>query len=51
MGTLENALNILNISQFWLQAIYGAAIIGAVILDALITRWLQRAILSRRKHT
>lgn len=50
LGTLENALNMLNISQFWLQAIYGAAIIGAVILDALITRWLQHAILSRRKR-
>src|SRR6266852_8001234 len=49
LGTLQNALNILNISQFWLQAIYGAAIIGAVVLDAFITRWLQRAILSRRK--
>jgi rhamnose transport system permease protein len=49
LGTLENALNILNISQFWLQAIYGAAIIGAVMLDAFITRWLQRSILARRK--
>jgi rhamnose transport system permease protein len=49
LGTLENALNILNISQFWLQAIYGAAIIVAVVLDAFITRWLQRTILSRRK--
>ena len=49
LGTLENALNILNISQFWLQALYGAAIIGAVVLDAFITRWLQRTILARRK--
>jgi rhamnose transport system permease protein len=49
LGTLVNALNILNISQFWLQALYGAAIIGAVVLDAFITRWLQRTILSRRK--
>jgi rhamnose transport system permease protein len=49
LGTLENALNILNVSQFWLQALYGAAIIGAVVLDAFITRWVQRAILSRRK--
>jgi rhamnose transport system permease protein len=49
LGTVENALNILNISQFWLQALYGAAIIGAVVLDALITRWLQRTILARRK--
>src|SRR5207244_5682824 len=49
LGTLQNALNILNISQFWLQAIYGAAILGAVVLDAFITGWLQRTILSRRK--
>ena len=49
LGTLQNALNILNISQFWLQAMYGAAIIGAVVLDAFITRWVQRTILSRRK--
>ena len=50
LGTLENALNILNISQFWLQALYGAAIIGAVVLDAFITRWLRRTIRSRRKN-
>jgi ribose/xylose/arabinose/galactoside ABC-type transport system permease subunit len=49
LGTLQNALNILNISQFWLLALYGAAIIGAVVLDAFITRWVQRTILSRRK--
>ena len=49
LGTLQNALNILNVSQFWLQALYGAAILGAVVLDALITRWVQRTILSRRK--
>jgi rhamnose transport system permease protein len=49
LGTLQNALNILNISQFWLQALYGAAIIGAVVLDAFITRWVRRTILSRRK--
>jgi rhamnose transport system permease protein len=49
LGTLQNALNILNISQFWLQAAYGAAIIGAVVLDAFITRWVKRTILARRK--
>ena len=49
LGTLQNALNILNVSQFWLQALYGAAILGAVVLDAFITRWVQRTILSRRK--
>ena len=50
LGTLQNALNILNVSQFWLQALYGAAILGAVVLDAFITRWVQRTILSRRKN-
>ncbi len=49
LGTLQNALNILNVSQFWLQALYGAAIIGAVVLDAFITRWLQRTIRSSRR--
>lgn len=49
LGTLQNALNILNISQFWLQAIDGGAIIAAVMLDAFITRWLQRSLLFRRK--
>ncbi|MHB8595713.1 MAG: ABC transporter permease [Ktedonobacteraceae bacterium] len=49
LGTIENALNILNISQFWLQAIYGAAIIGAVVLDAFITLWVKRTILAGRK--
>jgi len=49
LGTLQNALNILNISQFWLQAIDGAAIIAAVMLDAFITRWLQRSLLFRRQ--
>src|SRR5579859_3133345 len=51
LGTLQNALNILNISQFWLQAMYGAAIIGAVVLDAFITRWVQRTSLSKRKKS
>jgi rhamnose transport system permease protein len=50
LGTLQNALNILNISQFWLQAIDGGAIIAAVMLDAFITRWLQRSLLFRRKR-
>jgi rhamnose transport system permease protein len=50
LGTLQNALNILNVSQFWLQAIDGAAIIAAVMLDAFITRWLQRSLLVRRRR-
>lgn len=49
LGTLQNALNILNVSQFWLQATDGAAIIAAVMLDAFIMRWLRRSLLFRRK--
>lgn len=49
LGTLQNALNILNLSQFWLQAIDGAAIIAAVVLDVFITRWRQRSLLFGRR--
>jgi rhamnose transport system permease protein len=48
LATIQDALNILNISQFWLQAFYGAAILVAVMLDTLILRQLQRAYLTRR---
>jgi rhamnose transport system permease protein len=49
LGTLDNALNILDISQFWLQAFDGGAILVAVALDAFIIRWVQRVLISRRK--
>jgi rhamnose transport system permease protein len=48
LGTIDDALNLLRLSQFWLQAIDGAAILVAVTLDAFITRWLQRALVTRR---
>jgi rhamnose transport system permease protein len=48
LATIQDALNILNISQFWLQAFYGAAILLAVMLDTLILRQLQRAYRTRR---
>ena len=48
LATIQDALNILNISAFWLQAFYGAAILLAVMLDTLIMRRLQRAYLTRR---
>jgi rhamnose transport system permease protein len=50
LGTVDNALNLLNLSQFWLQAIDGAAIVVAVTLDAFITRWLRRALIIRRQR-
>jgi rhamnose transport system permease protein len=48
LGTIENALSILKLNQFWLQAIQGAVIIAAVTLDALVTRRLQRALRQAR---
>jgi rhamnose transport system permease protein len=50
LGTVDNSLNLLKLSQFWLQAIDGAAIVIAVTLDAFITRWLQRALITRRQR-
>ena len=50
LGTVDDALNLLKLSQFWLQAIDGAAILVAVTLDAFITRWLQRALITRRQR-
>src|SRR5260221_670804 len=48
LGTIQNALGILRIDPFWLQAIYGAAILVAVSLDALVTRQVQRLLVARR---
>jgi rhamnose transport system permease protein len=48
LGTIQNALGILRVDQFWLQAIYGAAILIAVTLDALVTRQVQRLLAARR---
>jgi rhamnose transport system permease protein len=48
LGLISNALIILRLSQFWLQAIYGAVILVAVSLDAFLVRGLRRAALARR---
>jgi rhamnose transport system permease protein len=48
LGLISNALLLLRLSQFWLQAIYGAVILVAVSLDASLTRGLRRAALTRR---
>jgi rhamnose transport system permease protein len=50
LGTIDDALNLLKLSQFWLQAIDGAAILVAVTLDSFITRWLQRTLVLRRQR-
>jgi rhamnose transport system permease protein len=49
LGTVENSLTLLHLSQFWLQAVDGAAILAAVAADALITRRVQRLLLRRRR--
>jgi rhamnose transport system permease protein len=50
LGTIDNSLSFLRVSQFWLQAIDGAAILIAVTLDAFITRWTQRLLITRRQR-
>jgi rhamnose transport system permease protein len=50
LGTIDNSLSFLRVSQFWLQAIDGAAILIAVALDAFITRWVQRLLVTRRQR-
>jgi rhamnose transport system permease protein len=50
LGLISNALILLRLSQFWLQAIYGAVILVAVSLDAFLVRGLKRAALARRSR-
>lgn len=47
LGLIANALTLLHLSQFWLQAIYGGVILVAVAADAVIVRRLQRAATAR----
>ncbi len=44
IGILANALTLVHISEFWQLAVQGLAILGAVIVNALIARRLQRLI-------
>jgi len=48
LGFIANALILVGLSQFWLQAIYGLVILLAISADALILRRLQRATAARR---
>jgi rhamnose transport system permease protein len=47
LGLIANALTLLRLSQFWLQAIYGAVILVAVAADAIIVRQMRRAAVER----
>ena len=47
LGFVANALILVGLSQFWLQAIYGVVILVAVSADAIILRRLQRTLTAR----
>ncbi|MBV9168742.1 MAG: ABC transporter permease [Chloroflexi bacterium] len=49
LGLIANGLTLLRFSQFWLQAIYGAVILLAVLADAVIVRRMLRATTERRR--
>ncbi|MBV9280289.1 MAG: ABC transporter permease [Chloroflexi bacterium] len=51
LGVINNALILLSSpgsAQFWQRAVYGAIILGAVVVDALISKRLQRALRRRQ---
>jgi len=50
LGLIANALTLLHLSQFWLQAIYGGVILLAVAADSAIVRRLQRAAAAGRRR-
>ncbi len=47
LGFIANALILVGLSQFWLQAIYGVVILVAVSADAIILRRIKRATVRR----
>jgi rhamnose transport system permease protein len=50
LGIINNAVNLVGISPFWKQAMYGAVILLAVVIDALISRRLQRSLSLRPRR-
>jgi rhamnose transport system permease protein len=48
LGFIANALILVGLSQFWLQAIYGLVILIAISADAIILRRIQRATAGHR---
>jgi rhamnose transport system permease protein len=48
LGFVANALILVGLSQFWLQAIYGLVILLAISADAIILRRIQRATTGHR---
>jgi rhamnose transport system permease protein len=50
LGFIANALILVGLSQFWLQAIYGLVILLAISADAIILRRIQRATSGHRSR-
>ena len=50
LGFISNALILLRLSQFWLQALYGVVILIAVAVDAVLLRRFQRSATARRRR-
>jgi rhamnose transport system permease protein len=50
LGFISNALILLRLSQFWLQALYGVVILIAVAVDAVLLRRFQRSAAARRRR-
>ncbi len=48
LGTLNNALPMINMSVFWQNFIQGAIILAAIIVNTLVKRNAERAVLLRR---
>ena len=48
IGILANGLTLVHISEFWQLAVQGLVILGAVIINALIARRLQRMMTLRQ---
>lgn len=51
IGVVQNGLETGNVNPFWQQAVYGVAILSAVIVDAVITRRLQQALRVRAQQS
>jgi rhamnose transport system permease protein len=48
LGIINNAVNLVGISPFWKQVMYGAVILLAVVSDSIISQRLQRSLRVRR---
>lgn len=48
LGTITNALAILNLSEYWQEAVYGVFILAAVMTDSTIRERMQKALKGAR---